>query len=186
VKSYPAETEIHEAHVSAQPDQAQARSWFPGSDEDEGRPLGAVTPASQGPQAPLRLHPLEVAVERCGGRFRREDRLRKPREFRRVTQNGRRQAGSNLIVLQAPRDVAVPGSSVSARLGLTVSRKVGNAVIRNRVKRRIREWFRLHHQELEGQVDWVVIARSNAARTSYQSIASELERAAGLSEAGRG
>ncbi len=178
--SHPAETETHEAHLPAQPDQAQARSWVSGPDEDEGRSFGALSPAGQGPQTPLRLYPLEVAMEPRGGRFRREDRLRKPGEFQRVAQTGRRQAGSHLIVLQASREAGHPDVVVAARLGLTVSRKVGNAVTRNRVKRRLREWFRQHHSKLQAHVDWVVIARSSAARASYGSLAAELERATRL------
>lgn len=49
------------------------------------------------------------------------------------------------------------------RLGLTVSRKVGNAVVRNRVKRRVREWFRHEADMLPSGLDIVVIARRDAA-----------------------
>lgn len=50
------------------------------------------------------------------------------------------------------------------RLGVTVSRKVGNAVVRNRVKRRIREWFRREGAQQAPGLDLVVIARPPAAR----------------------
>jgi ribonuclease P protein component len=51
---------------------------------------------------------------------------------------------------------------VGSRLGITVSRKVGRAVVRNRVKRRVREWFRGSRAKLREGIDLVVIGRSSA------------------------
>ena len=62
------------------------------------------------------------------------------------------------------------------RIGLTVSRKVGNAVVRNRVKRRIREWFRRSRAAVPAGTETVVIARASAARISYAELAAELQR----------
>ena len=65
--------------------------------------------------------------------------------------------------------LACPGSDPDrSRLGLTVSRKVGNAVVRNRVKRRIREWFRRDGRQLAHGFDVVVIARQQAASMSSE------------------
>ena len=62
------------------------------------------------------------------------------------------------------------------RLGVTVSRAVGNSVARNHVKRRIREWYRLAGEALErlGSADIVVIARRGAAALGGQQISREL------------
>ena len=60
-------------------------------------------------------------------------------------------------------------------MGLTVSRKVGNAVVRNRVKRRLREWFRHSSARAAGPVDWVVIARPPAAALPSEALCSELD-----------
>lgn len=57
-----------------------------------------------------------------------------------------------------------------SRLGITVSRKVGNAVVRNRFKRRIRAWFRAHREELAAPVDLVVIARAPAGKLSLAEL----------------
>ena len=65
-----------------------------------------------------------------------------------------------------------------ARLGVTVSRKVGNAVVRNRVKRRIREWFRSDGQGLVAGRDVVVIARASAAGLSGVESFAQLSRIA--------
>ena len=65
-----------------------------------------------------------------------------------------------------------------ARLGVTVSRKVGNAVVRNRVKRRIREWFRRDGQALVAGRDVVVIARSSAAQLTSAEASTQLSRIA--------
>ncbi len=63
----------------------------------------------------------------------------------------------------------------AGRLGLTVSRRVGNAVVRNRVKRRVREWFReARTSELRDGIDLVVIARQAAATLGTHEVAQAL------------
>jgi ribonuclease P protein component len=64
-----------------------------------------------------------------------------------------------------------------SRLGLTVSRKVGKAHDRNRVKRRVREYFRLRRHGLTPHVDLVVVAKPGAARLSARDVAEELDAA---------
>lgn len=86
-------------------------------------------------------------------------RIRRSREYQYVARQGRRAASPAFVVLVA----RARAEHQEARLGLTVSRKVGNAVVRNRVKRRIREWFRHCGSELRDGADIVVIARRAAA-----------------------
>jgi ribonuclease P protein component len=105
---------------------------------------------------------------RTGG-FGRADRLLHSREFRRVSRSGRRAASKPFVVLVAE------GEAEWSRLGVTVSRKVGNAVVRNRVKRRIREWFRRRRGRLRGAWDLVVIARPDAARWSTAALGGALD-----------
>ena len=56
------------------------------------------------------------------------------------------------------------------RLGLTVSTKVGCAVVRNRVRRRLREIYRLNEDKLQTGCDVVVVARARAADSSYHQL----------------
>lgn len=88
-------------------------------------------------------------------RFTRAMRLTHRREFQRVFDARTSRAVGPLVVYARPNDLARP------RLGLTVGRRVGPAVLRNRVKRLLREAFRLRQHELPAGYDFVVVARAH-------------------------
>lgn len=161
----------HEAYLSAQPNSPQARPWLPCSDEDPGREGCSEAAPSQGPQTHRCRDSLQVGVGEQTGRFGRADRIRFPRQYRRVSQQGRRSASSSVVLL-------VADGGQGCRLGITVSRKVGNAVARNRIKRRIRDWFRRTRSGLRQDLDVVVIAKPGACALSTQELGAELERLA--------
>ena len=68
----------------------------------------------------------------------------------------------------------------NARLGITVSSKVGNAVVRNRVKRIVREVVRNLWRDIEAPGDVVIIAKLDAAKTTHVHAATQLRRALGI------
>jgi ribonuclease P protein component len=107
-------------------------------------------------------------------RFRRSDRLRSSKDYRRVSRDGIRLASRCFVLLIAPQREDAPGST--PKLGITVSRRVGNAVVRVSVKRRIREWFRCNRERVPMARDLVVIARPAAAEISSREIDRELSR----------
>ena len=63
----------------------------------------------------------------------------------------------------------LPRTRRGARLGIAVSRRTGNAVFRNRIKRRVREVFRRHRKELSGATDYVVVPR-HGQNTSFKEL----------------
>ena len=80
------------------------------------------------------------------------ERMQLPRDFRRVFRKGRR-FGTPFLRIHF-----VPNGRPYSRLGLVVRRKLGKAVTRNRLKRRLREVFRKHKYELETPFDVVLVA----------------------------
>ena len=101
-------------------------------------------------------------------RFPQADRLKRPQEFRQVFDGGRKQVGRYFVVF------ARPNGRSRGRLGLAVSRKVGNAVCRNRLKRLVREAFR--RDPVLGARDVVVVARTAAARADRDALLDDLHR----------
>jgi ribonuclease P protein component len=103
-------------------------------------------------------------------KFPKSARLRKRPEFLKLSRAGRKQQSANFVVISKPNDRA------ETRLGITVSGKVGNSVVRNRIKRRVREFFRRHRSELAPACDLLIIARTSAADLPAKSVGAELER----------
>jgi ribonuclease P protein component len=113
-----------------------------------------------------------MAVGAAG--FGRQARLLRPGDFQRVGRAGRHHSSESFAIIVADRHA--DGSGAGARLGVTVSRKVGGAVARNRVKRQVREWFRRQRARLGEGKDVVVIARRPAASLRGREAAQELSR----------
>lgn len=90
--------------------------------------------------------------------------------FRRLYAKGKSVGGANLVVY------ARKNGRQENRLGLTVGTKVGKAVRRNKVRRRIREAYRLHELELSIGWDIIIVARVKAAFSSYAQLERELLR----------
>ncbi len=88
-------------------------------------------------------------------------------EFRRIYAKGTSGVSPYLVVYCRKN---IRGQS---RVGFTVSAKIGHAVVRNRIRRRFREIYRLNLQQLKPGFDVVVVARSRAAHATYR----ELEQA---------
>lgn len=102
----------------------------------------------------------------------RGERLRSRRDYERLAHEGRRVASAHFVV-SAARRAGTPEDE-RPRLGVTVSRRVGKAVVRNRVKRRVREVFRTRRALLPGLADVVVIARPGAGDLSAAEVDTEL------------
>lgn len=99
--------------------------------------------------------------------MKRATTLKENYEFRRVYNKGKSGVSPFLVVY------ARPNRGARNRLGVTVSAKLGHAVVRNRVRRRLREIFRLAQPELKKGYDVVLVARGRAVKAPYR----ELEQA---------
>jgi ribonuclease P protein component len=110
--------------------------------------------------------------------FRPHHRLRSPRDFERVYGQKQRASDELLLIYMAKNDL--PWS----RVGFSVSRKHGNSVVRHRLRRLLREAFRLSQQELPAGWDFVLIPKQDASvelpalQASLESLAERVARRA--------
>ena len=94
--------------------------------------------------------------------------VRKNDEFKRVYQNGKSYANKYLVMYILKND------REKNRLGISVSKKVGNSVVRHRIARLLRESFRLNDEKFHSGWDIVVVARMGAKGKNYSDIESAL------------
>lgn len=100
------------------------------------------------------------------------ERLRRPSAFDRIYQSGRA-FGDALLVLHVHPSPDRPGSS---RVGFVAGKKVGNAVIRNRVKRRLRELVRARQRSWDPAMELIIRARPGASGASFADLERSLDR----------
>ena len=102
-------------------------------------------------------------------RFGKRDRLRKRPEFLQLGDRGKRLFSRHFIL------VFDRSQHPDSRLGITVTKKIGPAVTRNRLKRICREFFRRHRDLLGAAYDVHIIARSAAAKAAHEELERGLE-----------
>ena len=159
----------HKEDVSAEPARAQTPPRIPAAHGDEERPESAQPPPGQGPQAPVGLTLGPVAPAR----------LRKRAEFQYV-QKGERKGRATLAAQARRRPASADGRPDDGppRVGFTCTKKIGNSVIRNRSRRRLREAARrlvpLHG--LPG-VDYVFLARDATADAPWDTLLDDMKDA---------
>ena len=95
--------------------------------------------------------------------------LKKTNDFGRVYQRGK-SYGNNVLVIYAYRR----GQNQLGRVGVSVSKKVGNSVVRHRVKRRIKECFRTHLEWWKDGFDIVVVARQASSEADFDTLSNSL------------
>ena len=141
-----------ETDLPAQRAQAEAPAWFPREDVNARGPRDPEAPPRSRPQAPLGLSSLDARVQR-------RHRLSRSRDFDAVYRHGRSVSTRYLVLHWFAREGSVEG----ARLGLAVPKSVGPAVVRNKMKRRLRELFRSRAEELPQDQDYVLVVRPGLA-----------------------
>jgi ribonuclease P protein component len=143
-------------------------------DAHEERPGGVVAAAREGAQGPFRIAGSQVPGMRAEA-FPRSSRLSRRSDYRATYDAGKKVAGRLLVLFIRPNEEG------ALRLGLTATRRTGNAVVRNRIRRRLREIFRTEARaRLTGggwaSADVVLNARDGAASATSRELALDLER----------
>lgn len=111
---------------------------------------------------------MKALVNRGENAFRKKERIRQRAAYLLIYQRGIRAHSRYFTVVSHENQVGY------GRIGITVSKKVGDAVRRNRTKRLIREFFRLNKSRLTTSRDIVVIGKKGIPYLSYQDIYREL------------
>lgn len=182
-----------EAYVSAEQPAAKANPWLSLPHGDARGPKRFEATAPQGTQAAHRessrqacpslirvavtqsrsgeppTQPGSTANQSTRPTFGKEYRVRRRAEFLKIQRRGRKRHSENFVVLSIGQT-----RPQSSRFGFSVSRRVGNAVVRNLLKRRLREFCRLYRHELPSGRDFVVIAKPGAAKLTYAEVVQEL------------
>lgn len=101
--------------------------------------------------------------------MKKKNRIKKNEDFQKVFKHGKSMANRQFVIymLDQPEEKEF-------RLGLSVSKKIGNAVTRNRIKRLIRQVFMEEKENLKTGIDYIVIARNPASEMNYHEVQSSL------------
>jgi ribonuclease P protein component len=168
---------IDETDLSTKPAEAQASPWLSCAQGDHRRTKSAGVTPREGPQAALRLVLAEkqktnqqVSAHRAGISM---GVIKKRRDFLAMRDAEKSHAASFLMLSRSNLD-----NGPAARLGLTVTKKLGGAVIRNRIRRRLRAAAReIFPQNAASGTDYVLVARRAAYDRKYDALLDDMKRA---------
>ncbi len=110
------------------------------------------------------------------------ERLKSPQDFSVVYNQGKPHFGRYVVISVLPSNRSV------TRVGFAVGKKVGNAVARNKVKRRLRAVVRSQSSQIPPGLDLIIGAKRNSVTASFQDLAEDVSRVfkySGVSTAGR-
>ncbi len=151
----------YEENVSAQQSETPQNTRVPGKDEDPWGPGGHPEKKTERAKTPRRLKSSREG-------FPRNFRIRKTSEYRRIYADGKKIHRGVFVLFFLGNDTP------HHRLGVTATKRLGNAVLRNRVKRRIREVFRREKSVLGSRgVDLVVNARRRVETIPWKELQEE-------------
>lgn len=100
--------------------------------------------------------------------------IKKNRDFQNVYKNGKSYANKLLVMYVYSTE------SQESRIGISVSKKVGNSVVRHHIARLMREIFRLHRDDIDSGLDIVVVARQAAREADFKKLESAYRHLCGL------
>src|SRR5438874_5430557 len=161
---------LHETYPPTEEAPAGQGPRLPRPDVDDGRRQGHQGPPSERPSPPdADVQPALPVTAGPPPPAKRRSRLLRSADFDRTLRSGRRAASEYAAVFVSDNEVGRP------RVGLAVSRKLGNAVARNRVKRRLRELVRPLLTRAEGGRDVVIVARARAVDAEFTRLRQEME-----------
>ncbi len=115
-------------------------------------------------------HPVRIDGERGNGDFRflREERMRTDREYREVVRKGERATTEHFTVYRDFRGVG------ARKVGISVGKRAGGAVARNRVKRILREFYRFHKSDFPGGSRTAIVVKKVFHMPGLDAVTSEL------------
>jgi ribonuclease P protein component len=174
----------YEASISAIEDPPETAARVPVPQFNEKRPRHPAQSPPRGPQAPdacLIASACMAAQSPERLCFGRKMHIKQGRDFARVRRDGRRLACGVLLANWQSLPTGAP-----ARLGVVVGGRLGNAVVRSRIRRLLREAFRLHQHDLAQPVDLVLVARASIVGKPLAAVEKDFlaaMRRAGLTKA---
>ena len=116
-------------------------------------------------------------TQTANNRFRKSQRLLRHADFERVYKQGRRHFAAHMTVFYLARVAEIADGSVGSRVGFTVSKALGGAVQRNRMKRRLREAVRLQGVPAGMDADIVINPKRTLLTAEFADLRNEIAKA---------
>lgn len=171
---------VNEKNLPTKQYSSQTHARLSDTDEHDSRPRSHKKTPSQGTQTSVRPDTTKAGTalgnQPAPYTLPKAARILVRREFLALQRKGRRRHTPHFVVITAKRP------SGRSRLGITATRRFGNAVMRNLMKRRLREFFRLHQADFVPAQNVLIIPKTGAGTLSFHRMTQELGRALSLAE----